>query len=168
MADIWLLVILFVPIILLTTLRVNAVMVYFGLCIGYVLNQFDGGSAAVSQLTSSKVTNNLISSNNLHLVLLLLPAVVITILLIKTAPRGRLSINLLPSIAVGLLAVILVVPVLPVNTAVSIMNGNLWKDVAKYQQIIIALTSLVAVIMVVMQRSKFNMSKDSKHSKSKK
>lgn len=167
MADIWLLVIFFIPIILLTVLRVNAVMVYFGLCIGYVLNQFDGGSNAVAQLTNSKVTRSLVNFNNLHLVLLLLPAVVITILLLKTTSGGKLSINLLPAVVVGLLAVILVVPVLPVNTAVSIMNSSLWKDVAKYQQSIIALTSLIMIIMIFIQRSKFNLSKSSKHNKSK-
>ncbi|MEI9914428.1 MAG: hypothetical protein WDN66_05690 [Candidatus Saccharibacteria bacterium] len=145
MADLWLLLIFAVPIVAIVALRVNALIVYLGLCLGYVLSEFDGTNKEVTKIAgSSKWVQHVGGSSNAHLILLLLPAVVLLLFTIKTASGGKYSINLIPAVAVGILAVITVVPLLPVSTAVKVMNEPLWTNVTKYQGALVALSVLIA------------------------
>jgi hypothetical protein len=168
MSNIWLIIIFLIPIVLIVLFKVNAVMVYLGLCLGYVLSQFDGGTKIANKLAgSSKIIEQLGGSSDVRLIMLVLPAIVILLFLFKTASSSKLSINLIPAIATGLLTVITVIPLLPINTAVKIMTGSLWHDVTKYEGNIIALSTLTIVIMLIINRSKINLtSKESKHHKS--
>lgn len=168
MANIWLLAIFLIPIALVTFLRVNAVFVYLGLCLGYVLSEFDGGSRVVTQLSKSRVIERLGGSSDVRVILLLLPAVVILLAMVKTTHGNKLSLNLLPAISVGILAVISLVPILPLKNAVSIMTGSLWHNVSKYEGTLIATSTLVVTVMFIVSNSKFShSSKGSKHHKSK-
>jgi hypothetical protein len=168
MSDIWLLAILIIPILAVILLRVNAVFVYFGLCLGYVLSQFDGGNKYVTKLAKTREVVKLGGTNDIRLILLILPAVVILLFMIKTAHGGKFGPNLLPAIATGILAVLLVVPELPIRTAVNVMNSSMWQDITKYQGALIGTTSLIVLVLFLMQRSKFShSSKGLKHHKSK-
>lgn len=170
MANIWLLVVFATPILLLILLRVNAVFVYLGFCVGFVLSEFDGQNKTITKLAgSSKVIERLGGSTEVRLILLVLPAILILLFMIKSAKGGKFTLNLLPAIAVGVLAVITVIPLLPVNTAVNIMNGSAWKDVTKYEGTLIGLSTLVIVVMLIVEHSKFgSLSKGKgKHHKSK-
>jgi hypothetical protein len=168
MSDIWLLVVFLIPVVLLSVLRVNAVMVYLGLCLGYVVSLFDDNNKEVTKLAATKVIHQLGGSNDIRLILLLLPPVIITLFMLKTAKGGKYSINLLPSIAVGILAIITVVPLLPTSTAVTIMNSSLWQDVTKYEGALVAISAAVVVVLLITQHSKLSPhSKSSKHHKSK-
>ena len=168
MADLWLLLIFAVPIVAIVALRVNALIVYLGLCLGYVLSEFDGTNKEVTKIAgSSKWVQHVGGSSNAHLILLLLPAVILLLFTIKTASGGKYSINLIPAVAVGILAVITVVPLLPVSTAVKVMNEPLWTSVTKYQGALVALSVLIATIMLIIEHSKFSPKPKGKHSKSK-
>lgn len=167
MADIWLIVIFVIPILLTILLRVNGAYVFLGICMGYVVSQFDSTNKLVTKLASSRTLEHFYGSNNARLILLLLPAVLILLFNIKTASAHK-HINLVPAIASGLLMALTVVPLLPTNTAVNIMSGSLWQDLTKYQGTVVAISALVALIFLVMQRSKFNpLARHHRHAKSK-
>jgi Mn2+/Fe2+ NRAMP family transporter len=137
---------------------------------GYVFSEFDGQNKLVTKLAGSKVIEHLGGSNDVRLLLLLVPAVIILLFMTRTTKGGTLSINLLPAVAVGLLAVITVVPLLPLNTAVNVMGGSLWRDVTKYEGTLVALSTLVVGILLIAEHSKFGSlkpHKSSKHQKSK-
>lgn len=168
MANIWLLLLFLIPIIVIVFLRVNAVVVFLGLCLGYVLSEFDGTNKEVTKIAgTSKLIERFGGSSNVHLILLLLPAVVLLLFSMKTASGGKYSVNLLPAIAVGILTVITVVPLLPVSAAVKIMNGSLWARVTNYQGALVALSIVVVAILLVVEHSKLNSLSKSKHHKSK-
>src|ERR1700721_3834582 len=104
MSDIWLIVIFLIPVLLITLLKVSGVYVYMALCLGYVLSQFDGGSKIVTKLAgSSKVIERLGGSNDIRLILLIIPAILILLFCYNTAHGKKLSLNILPAIAAGLL-----------------------------------------------------------------
>jgi len=169
MANIWLIIIFLIPIVLLFLLRVNAIFVYLGLCLGYVLSQFDGGTKIVTKLASStKVIERIGGTNDTRLFLLLLPPILIMLFMLKTSSKGKYKLNILPSIAVGLLAVITVIPLLPISTAVNIMNGSLWVDVTKYEGVLVAASALIVVILMLLHRTKMSSGfKGNKHHKAK-
>ncbi len=164
MANIWLLLVFAIPILVAIFLRVNAVVIFVGLCLGYVLSEFDGTNREVTKIAgTNKFIEYLGGSSNVHLILLLLPSVILLLFSLKTASGSKYSLNMLPAIASGILAVITVVPLLPVNTAVKIMNGSLWADVTKYQGGLIALSVLVVTLMLILERSKHGSLLKGKH-----
>ncbi|MHB1865485.1 MAG: hypothetical protein ACYCPS_05005 [Candidatus Saccharimonadales bacterium] len=168
MANIWLILVFAIPIVLFIALRVNAVIIFLGLCLGYILSEFDGTNKEVTKLAgSTKFIEHLGGSSNVHLILLLLPPIILLLFSLKTASGSKYSLNLLPAIATGILAVIVVVPLLPVNTAVKVMNGSLWADVIKYQGTLIGLSILVVTIMLILEHSKISGLSKSKSHKSK-
>ncbi len=168
MADVWLIAIFLIPIVLITFLRVNAVYVYLGLCMGYVLSLYDNGNSVVTKLAGTRAIEKLGGSNDIRLILLILPAILILFFMMNSAHGGKYSINILPAIAVGILAVITVIPLLPVSASVSIMNSTLWTDVIKYQGALIAASAVVVLLLLIIQKSKLGkLSKGSKHHKSK-
>lgn len=165
MANIWLILIFVIPIVVLLALRVNAVIIFLGLCLGYILSEFDGTNKEVIKLVgSTKFIEHLGGSSNIHLLLLLLPPALLLLFTLKTASGGKYSLNLLAAIATGILAVITVVPLLPTSTALKIMNGKLWPEVLKYQGILIVISVLLITIMLILENSKLsNLSKSKGH-----
>ena len=169
MADIWLLIIFAIPIIAAIFLKVNSVVVFMGLCLGYILSQFDGTSKEITKLaSSSKFIEHFDGSNNIHLILLLLPPLILLLFTIKSVTGKKYSIKLLPAIATGFLAVITVVPLLPLKTSLNIMSTSFWRDVTKYQGGLVAASVLIVIVILIYEHSKIRSSlSKGKHSKSK-
>ena len=55
-------------------------------------------------------------------------------------------LNVIPSLAVSLFAPILIVPLLPTNIMLSIMNNSYWLKLIRYQSSIVGFGSLVAIV----------------------
>lgn len=160
--------IVLIPVILLMVLRINAALVFLSLCLGNVLVQFVASDAStwLTTFTSSHTTTVVTTTNsNIKLALLLLPAVLTAIFMIRTVNDNvRLALNLLPAAGVGLLGALLIVPLLSPNVSRDIVASNLWWQAQQSQNVIIALSAVVCLVVLWMQRPKTGgFSKHRKH-----
>lgn len=146
------------PLAVLMVLRINAALVFLSLCLGDVLVQFVAGEAnnLLSRLQTSHAAQvTQINSVNAKLVLLLLPAALTAIFMIRTVHGiSRLLLNALPAAGVGLLGALLVVPLLPKGLSHDIVNSSLWPQVVHAQNLIVAASAVVCLLVLWLQRPK--------------
>lgn len=155
--DLTLAAIVIVPAVLLMVLRVNAALVFLSLCLGNVLVQFVAGDAGsfLAQQTQVSLPNTYTSSNTVRIALLLLPALLTAVFMIKTIRgQGRLLLNLLPAAGVGLLGGLLVVPLLPPGLSHNIIASPLWTQAHNLQDLIVGGSAVVCLIVLWLQRPK--------------
>lgn len=147
--------IVLVPVVLLMALRVNATLVFLSLCLGNVLVQFVAPDAnSFLQLFSARVPAGIDQGNDtVKIILLLLPAVLTAIFMIRTV-RGsaRLLLNILPAAGVGLLGALLVVPLLPLGLSHNITDSSLWSQVLRVQNLIVGASALACLLVLWLQR----------------
>jgi len=158
MSDGILIALVVVPIILCFFLRVNAALVFLSLCVGDVLVRFVGSDAMsiVSGSGSSAPTN----ASVVRLGLLVAPAVLTMIVMIKTVKSQMKFMNILPAIGAGFLLALLAVPQLPTKLSRQIIDSGLWGQFQSYQSAIVAGSTLICMLFLWMQRPK---SRDDKH-----
>jgi hypothetical protein len=156
--DLTLAAIVIIPAIVLMVLRINAALVFLSLCLGNVLVQFVASDASswLTTFSSAHTTTIVTTTNsNIKIGLLLLPAVLTAIFMIRTVQgSARVLLNLLPSIGVGLLAALLVVPLLAPGTSHNIIASSLWFNAQQAQNLIIGLSAIVCLIVLWLQRPK--------------
>jgi hypothetical protein len=146
-----------VPVVLLMLLRVNAALVFMSLCLGSVLVQFVAPDAnSFLALFSARVPEGIDKGNDtVKLLLLLLPVVLTTIFMIRTVRGyGRLTLNALPAIGVGLLGGLLIVPLLPPGLSHNIIDSALWDQAIRAQDLIVGTSALVCLLVLWMGRPK--------------
>lgn len=156
------------PVILLMLLRINATLVFLSLCLGNVLVQFASKDVSnLLSLFSARAPGQVATANaNISLILLLLPTVLTALFMIKTVRgNGKLALNLLPSVGVGVLGALLVVPLLPGGVHYDITNVSLWTQAQAAQGTVVGASATVCLLVLWMQRPKS--SHDDKHSKHK-
>lgn len=147
-----------VPVAVLLLLRINAALVFLSLCLGDVLVQFtasDAGNLFAQLQGGNGVPAVQVTNDNLKIALLLLPALLTAIFMIRTV-RGnsRLLLNALPAAGVGLLGALLVVPLLPPGLSNDIIASSLWLQVLRTQDAIVAASAVVCLIVLWLQRPK--------------
>ena len=138
--------IVLLPVVAFTVLRVNAAKAFFALCLGSVLSLFvlEGfldflrGYVAPGSQTVETVTG---------LILLWSPVVFVTLFMGRTISPKQRVVNVLPAIAVGLMGLLLTVPLLPPDTQREIYSTSVWKVASDYQAIIVLLGSIVSVLL---------------------
>ncbi|HYH75461.1 MAG TPA: hypothetical protein VD735_05895 [Candidatus Saccharimonadales bacterium] len=148
MNDIMLIVATLLPAALLVALRINAAMVFLSLCLGQVLVQF------VAKDTDSLIrfiapNAGSVSESTLYLVMLFLP-VVLTCLIFLFSVSGRLKVtlNALPAIAVGALAVLLAVPLMTPSLQGQVQAMSYWDQLSAAQALIIGVGSLISLLLL--------------------
>jgi hypothetical protein len=160
--------IIFVPVLILMFLRINAVLVFLSICLGDVLVQFvapDSKTMITTFAGSNAHLANMLS-NNIDIVLLLLPVVLTAIFMIHTVHGGaKLILNLLPAIGVGLLATLLVIPLLSAGLRHNIVDSSLWAEVERAENLIVGSSSIICLLVLWMQRPKKSGSGEGKHGK---
>ncbi len=148
----------FVPVVILLVLRINAALVFLSLCLGDVLVQFVAADASdfMTLLASSPATAQVHPTHMiLKLALLLLPAALTAVFMVRTVRgRGRLLLNALPATGVGLLGGLLVVPLLPPGLSHDIVHTTLWSDVQRTQDLIVGASAIVCLLVLWLQRPK--------------
>lgn len=150
----FLIAILVLPVIALTVLRINAVMVFLSLCLGNVLVQYVA-SDANSLLEMFAPNASQISTSTIQLVVLLLPAVLTSVFMVLSVHgRGKTLMNLLPAAGTGLLAALLIVPLLPAGTRFGIQAQPLWSELSKLQSLIVGGSAIVGLFFLWAQRRK--------------
>lgn len=145
------------PALLLIGLRINATLVFLSLCLGNVLVQFVAPDANwFLQLFAAEMPDEIDTGNdNLKLILLLFPAVLTALFMIRTVRgRGKLLLNILPAAGTGLLGALLVVPLLPAGLSYDIVDSALWEEVLKSQNLIVGSSALVCMLVLWLQRPK--------------
>jgi hypothetical protein len=155
------------PVALLLFLRVNATLVFLSLCLGNVLVQFVARDT-VEYLTlhAGQVPQQASNagSDTIKLALLLLPVILTTVFMIRTIHgRGRLILNILPAVGVGLLGALLVVPLLPSGLSHNVVDSSLWVQVKNVQDLIVGASAFVCLLVLWLQRPKTG--GEGKHSK---
>ncbi len=158
--------IVLVPVLYLMILRVNAALVFLSLCLGDVLVQFVAPDAnSFMALFSAHLPAGMDKGNEtIKIILLLLPVVLTSVFMIRTVKgHGRLLLNLLPAVGVGLLGGLLVVPLLPPGLSHNIINSSLWSQVQRTQDLIVGASALVCLLVLWLQRPKTGHAKHGKH-----
>jgi len=145
------------PIIVLLLLRINAALVFLSLSLGVVLVQFVAPDANTFFSLFSAHNFGLYSagSNTVKLVLLLAPAVLTAVFMIRTIKgKFRLLLNILPSAGVGLLAALLVVPLMSAGLQHEIVGSSLWLQAQRSQDLIVGSSAMVCMFVLWLQRPK--------------
>ncbi|MDB5170275.1 MAG: hypothetical protein JWN82_671 [Candidatus Saccharibacteria bacterium] len=158
--------IVIVPVVALMLLRINAALVFMALCLGSVLTQFVAEDASwfVALAKPNVPQAGSVSESMVKLGLLLLPPLLTAVFMIRTVHGGgRLLLNALPAVGTGLLAALLVVPLLTPGTAIPILASPLWQDVVKLQDLIVGSSALLCLLVLWLQRPKTGERKHRKH-----
>ncbi|HVV25668.1 MAG TPA: hypothetical protein VHC21_01375 [Candidatus Saccharimonadales bacterium] len=147
-----------IPAAVLMVLRINAALVFLSLCLGNVLVQFVASDASTWLTTFSSSHGEVTvaaTHNNIKIALLLLPAVLTAIFMVRTVSgTPKLVLNILPAVGVGLLAGLLVVPLLASNLSHNIIASSLWWNAQQAENVIIAGSAIVCLVILWMQRPK--------------
>jgi len=135
-------------------LRVNAALVFLSLCLGDVLVQFVAPDAN-SFMSLFMGHNSHTDINTIKLGLLILPAVLTAAFMIRTVRgRVRLLLNVLPAVGAGLLAALLVVPLVSAGLRHNIVDSTLWQQVQRAQDLIVGSSALICLLVLWLQRPK--------------
>src|SRR4051812_40507543 len=155
-----------IPVIALLVLRINATLVFLSLCLGDVLVQFVATDANqfVSLISNSSSSQIHTSDDWMKIGLLILPVILTAVFMIRTVRgAGRLTLNALPAVGVGLLGALLVVPLLPPGLSHNIVDSSLWEQVTRAQNLIVGTSALICLLVLWLQRPKTGGGKHGKH-----
>jgi len=159
--------IVIIPAVIIMLLRINATLVFLSLCLGSVLVQFVVPDAnSFLELFSAHLPAGVGTGNdNVKIALLLLPAVLTAIFMIRTVKgTAKMLLNALPAAGVGLLGALLVVPLLPPGLSHNIIDSSLWSELQRAQNLIVGSTAIVCLLVLWLQRPKTGgLKKHSKH-----
>lgn len=145
------------PIVVLTLLRINAALVFLSLCLGNVLVQFvaPDATAFFDLFSAGNFNAHSAGSNTIKLILLTLPAILTAVFMIRTVKgKFRLMLNVLPSAGVGLLAALLAVPLMSTGLQHNITGSFLWELAQKSQDLIVGSSAIVCMFVLWLQRPK--------------
>ena len=150
------------PVVVLVFLQINAALVFLSLCLGEVLASYTAKDA-VSIFSGASVTAYT-SNTIIQLGLLLAPALLTMLFMIKSVRGKKRIFNVLPAVGVGSLTALLVVPRLSPGLAQNIMGSSLWVSIQELQSGIVALSALICLLFLWLQRPKHH-SDEEKHGK---
>jgi len=141
------------PVVLLFLLQVNAALVFLSLCLGDVLVQFAGHDAVT--IVSGAAQGAHTTASTIQLGLLIAPAFLTILFMIKTVHgQYKKILNILPAAGVGLLTLLLVVPLLPPGLSHNLTHASLWRNIQQFQSGIVALSTLICLFFLWLQRPK--------------
>lgn len=137
------------PIALLLILRTNATLVFLSLCLGFTVKTLLGGDIR----SFAETFFPQVGADTIQLLLLLLPALLTALFLMRSV-KGvpRLILNVIPAIAVGCLAAILVIPLLPADLSHAITSLALWKQLVRVQPLVVGGGAVVSLLFLWLQR----------------
>ena len=142
------------PAVLLTVLRVNAVLVFLSLCLGQVLVQFVGPEAmdtvGILALGTGKTSPQIVS-----LALLLLPPIFTVLITMHTVKKHlRLALNVLPALSIGVLLLLLTEPFFSPGLKGAIEGDRIWVWVQGLQPLAVGLSAIVSILFLWLHKPK--------------
>jgi hypothetical protein len=158
--------IVLIPAFILFWYRINASIIFLSLCLGSVLMQFVSPDAhEFLALFSAHVPKGIdAGSSTIKLILLLLPPVLSSAFMVKSVKGNNKYINILPAIGVGILAALLITPLLSAHLSNTIISSKAWTPLKNNQGAIVGISSLICLGTLWFQSPKNAHGKD-KHSK---
>ena len=152
------------PVLMFAFLRVNAAIVFLSLCLGSVLVSLVGTDAdSLLSIFSGGLHDNNIA---LPLVFLFAPAILTTLIMIRTVKKGLpLLLNILPSAAFGVVGLLLVMPLCSAGVQGALTTTSAWHDLERLQTMVVILSAAVSLLFLWMQRPKSSSDSDKKHGK---
>lgn len=147
--------------IILLVLRTNSGVVFFSVCAGSVLATQLGDEASL--ISSTVIKDGDLNKSIVSVALIILPAILSAIFMRGSVGTGKFIFNLLPSIAVGGLLALLVVPLLPASTSSQILTSDAWSKLQHYQPIILVVGVISSIVLLWFTQKSGK--KDKKHKK---
>ncbi len=132
---------------LLFLIRTNSATVFLTLCSGIVLLKFVGEDANLV-LNSTFPHQGGVLTSALNITLVVLPALIATFLLRKRSTGPKVVLNLLPSVLVGLLVALSVIPLISVTTRDNIMHTQAWTFLDAMQGFIVSSGVFVSLLFM--------------------
>jgi hypothetical protein len=141
------------PLLILTFLRINGVMVFLGLCLGAVMLKYVGSDANSVLKFALPHASGTVSKSTVDLVLLLGPAVATAVFMVFSV-RGkfRMLVNILPSAGAACLGTLLAVPVLSPGLQGSLESQSLWSQLTRAQDLVVGVSALMSLLYLWTQR----------------
>lgn len=137
-----------VPLLAILLLRANGAVAFMSLCLGSVLVTYT--ATDVESVTSSLLDKGALATNQwVQLGLLVIPLLLAVLFTRGSVKSGKAVINILPAAATGLLAALLVVPLLSASLQRQVQSSSFWTQLSNAQTAVIlggAVFSLVFLL----------------------
>ena len=161
MAELFIVGLIVVPIILCLILKANANFIFLSATLGYMMSNFLSKNETLRSVLINNLKLNNGASDNIQLVLILLPVVLTTLVMFGTVPKKAMIPNIASAAALGFLLCVLVIPLLP--SSLNLLSSSIWNQVKNVQDIVIGAGSIFVLINLLMIRPKHAHSKSKKH-----
>lgn len=142
-----------IPAIVIVILRINAVFLFFSLCLGYVLSSLiTGDTNSLINLFNPANGSSLVKTNSLRIIILFVPVVITAMFMFRSVKGRKKSLNILPAIGFSLLGLILVTPFLSHNVTIQYNQSQYWLQIMKAKDLIIELVAMIALLFLFLER----------------
>lgn len=147
---------------LLLLMKTNAGVVFFSVCAGSVLATQLGSEASL--ISSTVIKDGDINKSFAYILLVTIPALLSALFLRGSISTGKALFNIAPSVAVGALLILLVIPLLPPGISSEILQSELWKQLQQFQPLILVggVISSIVLLWFTHQKSKKDKKKHKK------
>ncbi|MDB5166331.1 MAG: hypothetical protein JWM37_403 [Candidatus Saccharibacteria bacterium] len=150
------------PAVLLLFFRSNAALTFLSLCLGSVLAHVASNDA--SQLLGSTSANGqLVNPMLVSVGLLVIPAILTALFMIKSVRPNRLIFQVLPAVSTGAAAIILGKQYLSLSAQDQLSQSVVWQTVNQFDVLVIGLSALFCLLAIWMQRPKHHGDKEDHH-----
>ena len=146
MTEVFLVILVLLPVVLTFLLKSNAAVSFLALCGGFTLLTLSGSD--IQQLVGkTRITS--LTSNNVDLTLLALPLLLTLILTYRSVSSKRKRyLQLIPALAAGALLAIVAGPMLSSALSTDVARTAFWKDMHRAQTYIVAAGLLISLGMI--------------------
>jgi hypothetical protein len=141
-----------VPVIMIMVLYANATLVFLSLCLGAVVTQFLAHD--IEDFANLFFPQANLAPYEFKVGLVLAPALLTTLLMVRSVKGVRYWLNILPAAAVGGLVPLLVVPLLPSMAREPITHVALWQGLSRAQDLVVGGGALVSLLFLWVQRTR--------------
>lgn len=132
--------------VLLLILKTNSGVVFFSVCAGSVLATQLGSEASL--LSSTVIKDGDLNKSVAYIALIVLPAILSAVFMRGSVNSSKLLFNIVPSVAVGALLALLVVPQLPASISGQVLQSDAWGLLTKYQPIILVGGVIASIVLL--------------------
>ncbi len=153
-ANVILLLIILLPALMIAWFRINAVFLFFSLCLGYVLSGVIGGdsSSLLSLFSKSFNSPTVTQPDTLKLIVLFIPVLLTAMFMFKSVKKNRALLNLIPAFCFSVLALILISPLISRHLLLSYSQSSFYLQLVKAKDLILELISLVILFFLFLDR----------------
>lgn len=138
-----------IPLLLVLIFRVKASMLFMTLCAGSVLSRFTNDDA-LKFMSAFFKNYSQTSQSAIAIGLIAVPPVLTAIFMRKQVSFTSILAHIVPALLAGVVAVLLVVPLLPGGTRNDIFSSNVWSQITQYQAVLVGAAVLVNLLLLWM------------------